>query len=197
MGLFRIPPCQPGQPPPGHPDTRPEAGALVRLDALPGDPGSRLPPGDCNRQHERRRYAASPAGNQEVCGRRCCQCPCCCRSSSSSGGRRTAADYEDGRAHLPGMLSSPDHKILHVHCILSLILPCYVQVLTHFHLTCSLCPPVLPFLPPLFSLPTITQVEFVREIHRLVKHLRHRLENPREPTDIFGYDAPKPDELAK
>lgn len=40
-------------------------------------------------------------------------------------------------------------------------------------------------------------VELVREIHRRVKLIRHRMESPRLPTDLFGHDAPSAEELAK
>ena len=43
----------------------------------------------------------------------------------------------------------------------------------------------------------VFSVEAVQDLLARVKSLRHRLESPRLPTDLFGEDAPSPDELAR
>ena len=51
-------------------------------------------------------------------------------------------------------------------------------------------------LPPVSGERTFP-VELVQQLLRRVKALRNRLESPRQPTDLFGEDAPSPEELAK
>jgi hypothetical protein len=55
---------------------------------------------------------------------------------------------------------------------------------------------VSPGPAPLFGERTFP-VEAVQELLVRIKALRHRLESPRLPTDLFGEDAPSPDELAR